>query len=77
MNEKIYEIIAGVSKKSVDEIKSSPDIEGLWDSLLHVELVVALESEFGIFFEPEEIAEISTPKKVLAVVEAKVASSEA
>lgn len=77
MNERVYELISVVAKKSVEEIKASPDEEGLWDSLLHVELVVALETEYGIFFDPEEIAEISTPQKVLTAVEAKVASSEA
>lgn len=76
MRDKIFEIISGIAKKNVDEIKSSQDKEKLWDSLLHVELVFALESEFDIFFSAEEIAEINTPEKVLEIVQSKVASSE-
>ena len=77
MSEKIFEIISGIAKKSVDEIKSSQDKEKLWDSLLHVELVFALESEFDIFFSAEEIAQIDTPIKVVEIVQSKVAAREA
>ena len=54
MNEKIFQLISEVAKKSVTELNNLSDQQGLWDSLLHVELVVALESEFDIFFSPEE-----------------------
>lgn len=40
-----------------------------WDSVNHLNLVLALEAEFGIAFEPEEIAamrDISSVKKILA-----------
>lgn len=77
MSEEIFEIISGIAKKSVEELKGSINEQRLWDSLLHVELVVALESEFDIFFSPEEIAQIDTPAKVLDVVKSKVASREA
>lgn len=74
MNQKVFEIISGVAKKSATELEQLSDQQGLWDSLLHVELVVALESEFDIFFEPDEIAEIDTPIKVLELVKSKVSS---
>lgn len=77
MSDKVLEIIAGVAKKSVEEIKDSINEQKLWDSLLHVEMVIAIESEFDIFFSPEEIAQIDTPAKVLDVVNIKVAAREA
>jgi len=77
MNQKIFEIISVVAKKSTTELQELADTQGLWDSLLHVELVVALETEFDIFFTPEEIADINTPSKVIEVVGLKVAASEA
>jgi len=31
-----------------------------WDSMHHLQLVVCLETEFGISFEPEDIVEIKS-----------------
>lgn len=31
-----------------------------WDSVSHLNLILALEAEFGVFFEPEEIAALHT-----------------
>ena len=77
MNDAVLEIISGVAKKSPEELADASDAEGLWDSLLHVELVFALEAEFDIFFSPDEIAQINTPAKVIDVVKSKVAAREA
>ena len=41
-----------------------------WDSVNHLNLVLALEAEFGITFEPEEIAAMQS----LAVVEKLLAA---
>lgn len=77
MSEKVFEIISAVAKKDVGELKDLINEQSLWDSLLHVELVVALESEFDIFFSPDEISQIDTPAKVLEVVQLKVSAREA
>jgi len=82
MNDRVFNIIATVAKRgsggvSIEELKARADEQGLWDSLLHVELVFALEAEFDIFFSQEEIAQIDTPAKVLDAVNLKVSSSEA
>lgn len=73
MSEKILKIISTVAKKSSEELLASQNEQGLWDSLLHVELVFALEAEFDIFFSPEEIGQIDTPAKVIETVQSKVA----
>ena len=77
MSDQVFEIIADIAKKSVEEIKDAQDKEKLWDSLLHVELIFALEAEFDIFFSPDEIAQIDTPEKVVNIVQTKVAAREA
>lgn len=77
MSEKVFEIISAIAKKSVTELKEGVNEEGLWDSLLHVELVIELETEFDIFFSQEEIAQIDTPAKVLEVIELKMSAREA
>lgn len=76
MNDAVLNIISEIAKKSPDELQQSMDAEGLWDSLLHVELVFALEAEFDIFFNPDEIAQINTPAKVINVIKSKVATHE-
>lgn len=35
-----------------------------WDSVGHLNLILALETEFGVFFEPEEIAAMRTLEDV-------------
>ena len=34
--------------------------EAAWDSVKHVELVLMLEERFGVVFEPEEFAELTS-----------------
>lgn len=55
----IDNVPAGLSQKNCAE----------WDSVNHLNLILALEAEFGVAFEPEEIAamrDISSVKKILA-----------
>lgn len=50
---------------------ASPDtIEG-WDSIQHLNLVMALEEEFGVQFEPEEIEQLLSVELVAALVAEK------
>jgi len=43
-----------------------------WDSVNHLNLILALESEFGVLFEPEEIAAMRDRDAVLAALTKKV-----
>lgn len=72
MNEKIITIISTVSKKSALEINQHLESKNLWDSFSHLELVLALEDEFGIMLEAEEISEMVTPSLVIKTVEEKM-----
>ena len=52
----LYETIAailGVDPAALTE-ESSPDTVASWDSVNHLNLVMALESEFGIRLSPED-----------------------
>lgn len=40
-----------------------------WDSLRHLNLIVELEDEFGVSFEPEDIAEMKDFDIVIAKIE--------
>lgn len=43
-----------------------------WDSLAHLNLIVELESEFRVSFEPEEIADMTSFEKVCEALNNKM-----
>lgn len=51
---------------------SSPDTVESWDSLHHLELVLALEQEFGIQISPEEIEQLLSIELIADLMEEKV-----
>ena len=51
---------------------SSPDNIESWDSLQHLNLVLALEQEFRTQFTPEEIEQLLSVELIAALVEEKV-----
>lgn len=58
--DKLKQILASVFNITVEEITndSSPDTIENWDSLNHLNLVLALEEEFEINFTEEQTVEI-------------------
>jgi len=52
--------------------QSSPELIEDWDSVQHLNLILALESEFKLHFEPEEIDLMKTIGDVSALVAAKL-----
>jgi acyl carrier protein len=51
--------------------ESSPDDIENWDSLRHLNLVLALEQEFKIEFTPEEIEQLLSIELIVALVSEK------
>jgi acyl carrier protein len=51
---------------------SSPDTIEAWDSIHHLNLVLALEQEFGIEFSPEEIEQLLSVELIVDLVTEKV-----
>jgi len=63
---KIHSIVAatfGVPVTSITEHTSSDTIES-WDSMNHLHLVVALEAEFAVSFEPELAVELTSVRAI-------------
>jgi acyl carrier protein len=71
MKERILKIISQVLKTEVDENASQNSIPQ-WDSLRHLNLVIELEVEFDVSFEPEEIAEMKSVSKIEELIESKI-----
>jgi acyl carrier protein len=73
----IYERLNGVFHSvffddsiAVDASTSAPDVEG-WDSVAHVNLMVAVEMEFGIQFTTAEQESMRTVGDMAKIIEAK------
>ena len=61
-------VILEVAPESIDENSSMDNIKS-WDSLKHMNLVLAIEEEFGISVPDEEAANITSYKLIKIVVE--------
>ena len=66
----IKNIMSAVFEIPIEEINedTSPDNVGSWDSLKHMNLVVALEEEYDIEFIEEEIVEMMNFSQIKSIV---------
>jgi acyl carrier protein len=74
MEEKIKSTMASIFKCDISEIdeNASPDTIKNWDSLRHMNLIVALEEEFGVTFKEDEIVEMLNYKLIYETLTAKI-----
>lgn len=64
MKDSILEIMTDILKIETDELLENFDSREIWDSLLRVEILFAVEEEFDIQFDEEELAALVTPQKL-------------
>jgi acyl carrier protein len=67
---RVYRIVAELFTVPIETIapESSPHTIGGWDSVGHLNLVLALEEEFSIAFSPEQIEGMTDVHKITALV---------
>lgn len=72
--ERVRGITADVLNLSASEVTptSSPQTIHAWDSVNHLNLILALEQEFGLVFEPEEYEEMSNLDRIVTIVQRKL-----
>ena len=60
--EKVREIVADALDLDVSVIGPDTEAESIedWDSVRHLAIVLAIEAEFGVRFEPEDLAETAS-----------------
>lgn len=71
---KITTILANVTDDpglSLTEASTAEDVAE-WDSVNHVKLIIALESEMNIRFEPDEISDLQNVGSLIDMVERKL-----
>jgi acyl carrier protein len=74
INERIRNVMAVVFGIEVDQIKDNaePGLIETWDSLRHMNLIVALEEEFEINFTDNEITELLNLELINSIISEKL-----
>lgn len=66
--------VLGVPTRKISP-NSSPETIENWDSMQHLNLVLAIEEKFGIQLAPEEIEQMKTIGAIAALVDRKLQSA--
>jgi len=74
MKEKVFGVIARVMDVPIESVneESSPDTIGAWDSLKHMNLIMALEEEVGVQLADEEIVEMLSVELILLTLKGRI-----
>jgi acyl carrier protein len=72
--DQVRQIGADIFNVTVDEVtaETSPATVASWDSLQHLNLVLALEQAFDVEFAPEEIEQMVSVGQIVSLVEEKL-----
>ena len=63
----VFRDVFGDSSLSVNENTTSADIDD-WDSLEHINLIAAVENEFGLRFKMREVSGMKNVGEMLAII---------
>jgi acyl carrier protein len=75
MKERVFQTVGrvlGMSPQDINE-QSSPETVANWDSLKHMNLVLALEEEFGVTFTDDEIMSMLSVELILDTLSTRAA----
>jgi len=69
----VKEIIADCLEEKVQSLGDDvgPNTHERWDSMMHLNIVVALEEKFSLSFEPQEMGKMVNLASICAMIEAK------
>ena len=70
---KLEAVFASVLREPVDRLsdETSPKTNSKWDSLLHIELVLAIEAAYKVMFSASQIATLSSLGAVRQILQSK------
>ena len=73
MEKRIINTFNGVFKGTLDfSVELSRETESRWDSLKHVEFLVALEREFNLRFDGSDATEMNNIAKIISLIEDRI-----
>lgn len=75
---RVRNIFSDIFQIPLEQVRpdTSPDNIANWDSLQHLNLVLALEQEFNVQFTPEEIEQILSVELAAALLDEKRVACE-
>ena len=75
--EKIRQTLSAILNIPSGEITddTSPDNASAWDSVAHLNLVVALEETFGVAFSPDETMELTSVRLIGLMLDEKLGAA--
>ena len=68
--DKIFKILFKISQEKIYDDATMNDIPG-WDSLTHMDLIAAIEEEFAIVLDGDEIAEMTSIGNIRKILVSK------
>jgi acyl carrier protein len=78
MSSPLFETVRGIAadilevrRNQITPQSSSENIE-TWDSVHHLNLILAFEQEFGLQLEPEEIDQMNNVERIVRILEQKL-----
>jgi acyl carrier protein len=76
MIDRVKEIIANITNTPVSRISEKSNDQNLagWDSMAQINIVVALEAEFGVSFTAEEMSSLNSVTQILEAIQRNQAS---
>lgn len=74
MDERIKTVMSQIMNLDSQKINenSSPDNIDTWNSLSHMDLVMALEAEFDVDFSPEEALDMMSFRLIKLIIEERL-----
>ena len=72
----LREIVADTLEITPEEVAPETSTESVdtWDSFRHLQLILSVEGEYGVQFDPGQVPDLTTVAKLQAALEQKGAS---
>ena len=72
----LRDILADTLEISPEEVTSSLNTDSVdsWDSFRHLQLMLAIEGEYGVQFDPQQIPELTSVEKIQQALTARGAA---
>ena len=70
MKDRVIRIISQILNVPIEQLDddSSPDTVASWDSLKHMNLILALEEEFAVAFSDNEVVEMLSVRRIVEIL---------
>ena len=71
IQDRVIQIVSDVTGVPISKLdgNSSPESVSEWESMKHINIVLAIEEEFGLHFDDEEITELKGIKSLVSLIE--------